>query len=90
MLAGPGSISTVMVLMSGMPSWWYAIPVFLAVVVTALASYWILAGADRVRLYLGETGIRILTRMMGLLLTAIAVQFVLNGLADVGLVKTVH
>ncbi len=90
MLAGPGSISTVMVLMSGMASWWYAIPVFLAIAVTALASYWILAGADRVRLHMGETGIRILTRMMGLMLTAIAVQFVLNGLADVGLVKIAH
>jgi len=36
---------------------------------------------------LGETGIRILTRMMGLLHTAIAVQFILNGLTDIGLVK---
>jgi hypothetical protein len=45
------------------------------------------AAADRVRGYLGETGIRVLTRMMGLLLTAIAVQFMLNGLTDIGLVK---
>lgn len=87
MLAGPGSISTVMVLNSGKPEWWYAIPVFLAVAVTALVSYWVLAGADRVRGYLGETGIRILTRLMGLMLTAIAVQFMLSGFADVGLVK---
>jgi len=87
MLAGPGAISTVMVLISGVPAWWYALPVFLAIAITALASYWILAGGDRVRLHLGETGIRILTRLMGLMLTAIAVQFVLNGLADVGLVK---
>jgi multiple antibiotic resistance protein len=85
MLAGPGSISTVMVLMSGAPAWWYAIPLFITIGITALASYWILAGADRVRGYLGETGTRILTRFMGLLLTAIAVQFILNGLTDVGL-----
>jgi multiple antibiotic resistance protein len=70
-----------------MPSWWYAIPVFAAIAVTSLASYWILAGADRVRLHLGETGIRILTRLMGLILTAIAIQFMLNGLGDVGLIK---
>jgi multiple antibiotic resistance protein len=89
MLAGPGAISTVMVLVSGKPDWWYAIPVFLAIVVTSLASYWILAGAGRVRQYLGETGIRILTRLMGLMLTAIAIQFMLNGLTDVGLVKPV-
>ena len=87
MLAGPGSISTVMVLMSGAPRWWYAIPIFIAIAITALASYWTLAAADRVRGYLGETGIRILTRMMGLLLTAIAVQFMLNGLMDIGLLK---
>ena len=90
MLAGPGAISTVMVLISGKPGWWYAIPVFLAIVVTSLISYWILAGADSVRQHLGETGIRILTRMMGLMLTAIAIQFMLNGLADVGLVKPVY
>jgi len=87
MLAGPGAISTVMVLMSGMPNWWYAVPVFAAIAITSLASYWILAGADRVRLHLGETGIRVLTRLMGLILTAIAIQFMLNGLGDVGLVK---
>ena len=90
MLAGPGAISTVMVLISGVPDWWFAIPVFAAIAVTALVSYWVLAGADRVRGYLGETGIRILTRLMGLMLTAIAVQFMLNGLGDVGLVKTVR
>jgi multiple antibiotic resistance protein len=90
MLAGPGSISTVMVLMSGAPATWYAGPIFVTIAITAFASYWILAGADRVRVYLGETGIRILTRMMGLLLTAIAVQFMLNGLQDVGMVRGTH
>lgn len=87
MLAGPGAISTVMVLISGAPTWWYALPVFAAIAITAFVSYWVLAGADGVRRHMGETGIRILTRMMGLLLTAIAVQFILSGLADVGAVK---
>jgi multiple antibiotic resistance protein len=86
MLAGPGSISTMMVLVGQSASWTHAVAVFAAVAVTSLLSYWILAGADRVRHYLGESGIRILMRIMGLLLTAIAVQFVLNGLADVGLI----
>ena len=87
MLAGPGSISTVMVLISEVRIWWHAFPIFVAIAVTALASYWILAAADAVRDYLGETGISVVTRMMGLLLTAIAVQFILNGLIDVGLVQ---
>jgi len=87
MLAGPGSISTVMVLMGGAPKWWYGIPILVAIAITAVSSYWTLAAADRVRGYLGETGIGILTRMMGLLLTAIAVQFMLNGFTDIGVVK---
>jgi multiple antibiotic resistance protein len=88
MLAGPGAISTVMVLIGGKADWRYWIPVFLAIVIVSVVSYWILAGADSVRQHLGETGIRILTRLMGLMLTAIAIQFMLNGLADVGLVKS--
>jgi MarC family membrane protein len=86
MLAGPGSISTVMVLIAETGHWWRAIPVFASIALTALLSYWVLAGADRVRSYLGETGIRIMMRFMGLLLVAVAVQFVLNGLGDVRLV----
>jgi multiple antibiotic resistance protein len=89
MLAGPGSISTVMVLTSAHQSWQHIVTIVLAIAVTAFFSYWILAAADRVRSFLGETGIRILTRMFGLLLTAIAVQFILSGLADVGLVRAV-
>ncbi len=35
---------------------------------------------------MGETGIRILVRIMGLLLVALAVQFFINGLTDLGLI----
>jgi multiple antibiotic resistance protein len=87
MLAGPGAISTAMVLMGQSRSWWHTIPVFTAIAITALASYFVLKGADRVRKYLGEIGIRILMRLMGLVLTAIAVQFVLNGFTDLGVLS---
>jgi len=84
MLAGPGSISSVMVLMSQNADWQHSLVVIGAIGLSAGLSYVVLAGADRVSDYLHETGIRILTRMMGLLLLAIAVQFVLNGLKDAG------
>jgi multiple antibiotic resistance protein len=84
MLAGPGAISTVMVLMGQSQKWWQVIPVFAAIAITALASYYVLSAASRVRRFLGETGIRILMRLMGLVLTAIAVQFVISGLMDLG------
>jgi multiple antibiotic resistance protein len=86
MLAGPGAISTVMVLMGQSRHWWQAAPIFGAIAVTALASYFLLAGANKVRGFVGEIGIRILERLMGLVLVAIAVQFVINGLADLGVV----
>lgn len=57
-----------------------------AIAVTALASFGVLNGADRVRRILGETGIRILVRIMGLLLVALAVQFFVNGLMDLGVI----
>jgi multiple antibiotic resistance protein len=82
MLAGPGAISTVMVLMGQSRNWWQAIPVFAAIAITALVSYLILGGANRVRKHLGETGIRILMRLMGLVLSAISVQFIINGFTD--------
>lgn len=85
MLAGPGAISTVMVLLGPSPRLWQAVPVFVAIAITSLASFLVLAGAERVRRYLGETGIRILMRLMGLLLTAIAVQFFLNGFRHLGM-----
>jgi multiple antibiotic resistance protein len=87
MLAGPGSISSVMVLMSQNADWPHAAVVVCAIGAAAAISFLVLAAADRVSSYLHETGIRILTRMMGLLLTAIAVQFVLNGLKDAGFVR---
>lgn len=84
MLAGPGAISTVMVLIGPQPKLWQAICIFAVIAVSALVSYWVLAAADKVRAFLGDTGIRILIRIMGLLLTAIAVQFFINGITHLG------
>jgi multiple antibiotic resistance protein len=87
MLAGPGAISTVMVLMGQSRNWWQVIPVFAAIAITALVSYFVLAAANRVRRFLGEIGIRIMMRLMGLVLTALAVQFVINGLTDLRIIS---
>jgi len=54
---------------------------------TAFSTYIILAAAERVRTMLGETGIQILSRIMGMLLMALAVQFIANGLAALGFAK---
>lgn len=87
MLAGPGAISTVMVLVGESHAIWQHVVIYSTILLTSIVSFWILSGAGRVRRYLGETGLRILMRLMGLLLVALAVQFVANGLTDFGLLK---
>jgi multiple antibiotic resistance protein len=89
MLAGPGSISTVMVLVGQGPSWRDALPVLAGVFVTSAVCYVVLASADRVEAILGEIGIRVLTRLMGLVLTAIAFQFFVSALVDMHVVAPV-
>ena len=86
MLAGPGAISSVMVLVGQAPSLWHweMGAILGSIAITALVSYWVLAGAGRVRQVMGETGIRILIRVMGLLLVALAMQLFINGLTDLG------
>jgi multiple antibiotic resistance protein len=88
MLAGPGAISSVMVLVGQVPSLWHweMGAILGSIGLTSLVSYWVLAGADGVRRVMGETGIRILVRIMGLLLVALAMQFFVNGLTDLGLI----
>src|ERR1700728_3081509 len=84
MLAGPGSISTVIALMAQSSNWQHSILIIVAVALTAFISYWTLAAADRLGRRMGDTGIHILTRFMGLMLMAIAVQFILSGLIAAG------
>jgi multiple antibiotic resistance protein len=57
-----------------------------SIALTCLVSYWVLSGAGKIREVMGETGIRILVRIMGLLLVALAMQFFVNGLTDLGLI----
>ena len=66
MLAGPGAISSVMVLAGQVPHLWHweMGAILGSIALTSLISYWVLAGAGRVRQVMGETGIRILVRIM--------------------------
>lgn len=83
MLAGPGSISTVMVLMGqtgGAPLRMGA--VIGSIVLTGILAYLTLRGASFAQRLLRQTGINVIARVMGLILSAIAIQFVLSGLFD--------
>lgn len=79
MLAGPASLTTVAVLGARAEESVDYLAVILSIVLTLLFTYWILRNADRVLKLLTLTGLHVLTRIMGLLLCAMAVQFILNG-----------
>lgn len=87
MLAGPGAMSTVMVLgaQAGTPA--SKVIVHGSIVLTMLISWAMLRGGDKVFARLGESGIRVATRVMGLLLAAVAVQFVISGAQDAGILQ---
>ncbi|WP_112323865.1 MarC family protein [Oceanibium sediminis] len=86
LLAGPGALAT-MILIMGNHSGDFStqallIGVMLCVVATAYVLFLLSGGLERI---LGQVGITVVTRLLGMLLAALAVQFVLDGMADSGL-----
>ena len=83
MMSGPAAITTVMVLISISKSYAQKGLVLLAILLTTLACYWILRESGRLLKILRRTGLNVLSRLMGLLLAVIAVQFVVDGIKAV-------
>jgi multiple antibiotic resistance protein len=79
LLTGPGAITAVIVLMGAAATISEKSIVLLAIVLTFLTTYYILNFSDFIDKALGITGIMVMTRIMGLLLGAIAVNFVALG-----------
>jgi multiple antibiotic resistance protein len=86
MLAGPGAITSVMVLVGQAQTKWQMVAILMSILITAAICYLVLGNSDRVARAMGETGVRILVRIMGLLLVALAVQYFVNGMVDLGVI----
>jgi multiple antibiotic resistance protein len=88
LIAGPGAIAT-MILLSGQADdpglVDRLLPQLVMLAVIALTFLLFLVAGVLERL-LGATGIEVVTRLLGMLLAALAVQFILDGLADFGFV----
>lgn len=85
LIAGPGTITTVILLAGeaqGIEGMALVIGVMLAVLAIVFALF---LAAGLLERALGKTGINVVTRLLGMLLAALAVQFVLDGLRGVGL-----
>ncbi|MEJ2672236.1 MAG: MarC family protein [Deltaproteobacteria bacterium] len=80
LLSGPGAISTVLVLTSRSVNPWEDGLIVLSLVIIFSLTYLAFRCARFLLNYLKETSIRLVTRLMGLIMAALAVQFVLDGL----------
>lgn len=85
LIAGPGAIATMILLTGqaeGAADYGAAIGVMVAVVLLVFLLFNVAAWLERL---LGKTGINVVTRLLGMLLAALSVQFILDGLKGFGL-----
>jgi multiple antibiotic resistance protein len=80
MISGPGAITTCLMLAGEAQNIIFLGVLVLCIIVSLLIMYIVLTHSSKLTHVLGDGGVRILTRLMGLMLAVIAVQFVLNGL----------
>ncbi|PKP48772.1 MAG: antibiotic resistance protein MarC [Bacteroidetes bacterium HGW-Bacteroidetes-11] len=83
MIAGPGAITNSIVLMEDSHSFQLKMILILSIVVTLLITYIVLLGAGKIIRLLGETGNKILMKLMGLIMMVIAVEFFFAGLRPI-------
>jgi len=79
-IAGPSAMATVMLMASRDPAhlWTWVLALTIAMGVTTV----VLLAAPRLQAALGERGVIAFERLMGLVLTAVAVQMLLNGVRE--------
>ncbi len=82
MLAGPGAISTTILLQNEAENFTQRIALYCCIVGVSLASYLVFRIAVRGARWLNPIAMSIAIRVMGLLLASVAVQFMLNGIKE--------
>ena len=82
LVAGPGAVSTVILYSHQATTWFDTAFLVLASLFVALVLWFTLRMADPISRVLGKTGINLVTHLMGLVLAAVAVEFITAGLAE--------
>jgi len=82
-LAGPGTITTVIALDSQAATFAQTATIYISIFLVSIIAWGILATAPIVLRRLGQTGMNIFTRVMGLLVMVVGAQFVINGVTVV-------
>jgi multiple antibiotic resistance protein len=79
LLSGPGAIVTVFILSDRAKTTMDTLVVYFSIVLVMFLSFVILSQASRMARFLGQIGINVVSRLMGLILAALAVQFMIDG-----------
>lgn len=87
MLAGPGAISTVILLQNRAHGWTQHGVLYGCIMMVAALSYLVFRFAAHGTRWLNPIAMRIATRIMGLLLAAVAMQFMINALIELKLIR---
>jgi multiple antibiotic resistance protein len=86
LIAGPGTMGAVILLMAQVSGDWHReISVVIAILAVLVVTLLMLLMAGRIQKLLGVTGLNVITRVVGVLLSALAVQFIFDGIASSGL-----
>lgn len=80
MICGPGALTNAIVLMEDANSFEKKVILVVSVFVVMLLTFVILYSASKIIKFLGETGINVMMRLMGLIVMVIAVEFFFSGL----------
>ena len=80
MMIGPGGISTVIIYSSQVSGMLQVSAILIAGLFISLFCYLALMAAGRISRLLGDTGLNIMSRIMGMLLAAVAIEIIVNGL----------
>lgn len=80
LLTGPGAISTVIIYTASAKTWWQVGSLIVAGLVVAVTSYIAMTLATPISRFLGQTGINIVNRVMGMLLAALSIEIIVAGL----------
>ena len=83
MLSGPGTITSVILLMNESTTLWHRGALFAAMILVATLTYGMLVGGQSLLQRLGPSGHKVLTRIMGLIVMVIAVEFFFAGLGPI-------
>ncbi|MDT8855662.1 MarC family protein [Paracoccaceae bacterium Fryx2] len=86
LIAGPGAMATMILLVgqSG-PGWTGVLVVHLVMILVVASAYALFLVAGPLERLLGRTGNLVITRLLGMLLAALSVQFVIDGVRGTGL-----